>query len=332
MTPRQVSVVVPSYNAAWSIRDTLLSVFAQTFSDFDVIVVNDGSTDNLMDVLSTFSEREKRLRVISQANMGLAAARNRGLSEVRTPFVAFLDSDDIWHPDFLACLLPSLQREVKAPFAYAHSLRIDADNRIIPSPRWTHAPRHDFEGLLTVNSVGNGSAAMFRTAVIRELGGFDTTLRARDAQGAEDWKLCLQLAARHAPVLVDRYLVCYRLMEDSMSQKRPARQLHAIRTVMDDIREEFPDAGTGAFRNARTMMNGWLMPAFFRKREFKTILRLLIQSYVLNPFWFASRDLREVHLHKIASLVSDRRPRAPLSEFVENGMRPFSFLGPDHRP
>ena len=332
MTQRQVSVVVPSYNAAWSINDTLLSVFAQTFGDFDVVVVNDGSTDNLMDILSSWAKREKRLRVISQTNKGLAAARNRGLSEVRTPFVAFLDSDDIWHPDFLACLLPSLQREAMAPFAYAHSLRIDADNRIIPSPRWAHAPRHDFEGLLTVNSVGNGSAALFRTAVIREFGGFDTTLRARDAQGAEDWKLCLQLAARHAPVLVDRYLVCYRLMEESMSQKRPARQLHAILTVMEDIREEFPDAGAGAFRNARTMMNGWLLPAFMRKRDFKTILRLLIQSYVMNPLWFASRDLRAVHLQKIASLLSDRRPRAPLSEFVENGRHPFAFIGPKPRP
>lgn len=332
LTGPKISVVIPAFNSAWSIRETILSVLAQSHANFDLIVVNDGSTDSLIDVLSPWTGQEPRLRIVSQANLGLAAARNRGLSEAVTEYVAFLDADDIWHPDFLKDLQAALQRNEKAPFAYAHSLRIDDQSRLIPTRPWGHTPRHDFAGLLVVNSVGNGSGAVFRTHAVHAVGGFDVTLRQRGAQGAEDWKLCLQLAARHAPVLVEKYLVCYRLMEGSMSQKHPDRQLLGIMSAMADIRREFPDASPRLFRNGRTMMNGWLTPAFLRKGDYATVVRLLVQSYIANPLWFLSRDLRAVHLNKFAAGLSAAKARKPLSDMVENGQRPFAFLDPGRQP
>ena len=321
-----VTVVVPAYNATRFISDTLLSVLMQSFLDFELVVVDDGSTDDLSAVLDSAVLRDGRIRLVAQSNAGLACARNRGLAEARGELVAFLDADDLWHPDFLKDLVAALRVAPAAPFAYAYSRRIDAQNRVIPTSVWASEPRHDFSGLIEVNSVGNGSAAVFRTAAVRAQGGFDPSLRARGAQGAEDWKLCLLLAAGHPPVLVARQLVCYRLMQGSMSQANPARQLHAVRTVVADIRAAFPKTADRHFRNARTMMNGWLFSAFMRKRDWRMMLSLLASSYLLNPLWFLSRDLRAVHRQKFASLFADFAGRVPLSELEEHGTRPFGYL------
>ena len=98
--PPLFSVVIPAYKAAAFIRRTLASVFAQTESNYEVIVVNDGSPDNTEEVL--MQETDPRLRVITQRNGGECDARNRGVREARGAFVAFLDSDDAWLPDHLA--------------------------------------------------------------------------------------------------------------------------------------------------------------------------------------------------------------------------------------
>lgn len=98
MEPR-FSVVIPTYNRATSITHTLSSCFEQTFDDFEVIVVDDGSSDDTLHVLSEISD--KRLRFVTQENAGPAAARNHGMREARGRYIAFLDSDDLWYPEFL---------------------------------------------------------------------------------------------------------------------------------------------------------------------------------------------------------------------------------------
>ncbi|MCW3781709.1 glycosyltransferase family 2 protein [Defluviimonas salinarum] len=322
-----ISVVIPAHNSGWSIRDTIRSVRAQRGCDYEVIVVNDGSTDDLEAIMAPILASDARFRMVTQENRGLAAARNRGLDEAKGRYVAFLDADDLWHPDFLASLKVALDDHPEAPFAYAYLLRVDTANRLIPAPPWRHEPRHDFEGLLTLNSVGCGSASLFRRAAVAEAGGFDPTLRVRGVQGAEDWKLVLRLAARQTPVLVPRFLVGYRLVEQGMSQREPRRQLNAVRAVMDDIRAEFPDTPRRCFADARTLLNGWLLTAFARNRDYRTIARLLVESYLLNPLWFRSRELRMVHRQKIVSLVRDRAgPRTDLRDLIQNGERPFAFL------
>ena len=98
MSPR-FSVVIPTYNSADSILDTLASCFAQTCDDFEIVVVDDGSSDATLDTVNSVNDH--RLIVISQTNAGPAAARNRGVQHSRGQYVSFLDSDDQWYPDFL---------------------------------------------------------------------------------------------------------------------------------------------------------------------------------------------------------------------------------------
>lgn len=95
------SIIIPTYNRADSVTHTLESCFSQTFDDFEIVVVDDGSKDNTVEVLNAIDDA--RLKVVTQDNAGPAAARNTGMDNASGDFIAFLDSDDVWYPDFLAC-------------------------------------------------------------------------------------------------------------------------------------------------------------------------------------------------------------------------------------
>ena len=93
-----ISVVIPLYNKEEQIADTLQSIFAQTFQDFEIVIVDDGSTDNSVEEVEKFDD--SRIRLIHQTNAGVSAARNRGIEEARGELIAFLDADDEWKPEY----------------------------------------------------------------------------------------------------------------------------------------------------------------------------------------------------------------------------------------
>lgn len=101
------SIVIPLYNKEFSIRGTILSVLNQTFGEFEVVVVNDGSTDNSLEVVKGI--RDSRVRVINQKNQGVSAARNRGIAEAQFEWVAFLDGDDLWRHNHLEVVLEMMR-------------------------------------------------------------------------------------------------------------------------------------------------------------------------------------------------------------------------------
>jgi len=331
-SPR-VSVVIPTYNSAWSVGRTLTSVLHQTLHDFEVIVVNDGSTDDFAAAVAP-DAGDARVRIVTQPNSGLAAARNRGIAEARAPLVAPIDADDIWHPDFLAEAVAALDHDLAAPFAYAYSFRMDENDYLAPMVTLGSAPRHDFRGLLSLNSVACGSAAVFRRDLLLECGGYDEDMGRRGIHGAEDWKLILRLARRGEPALIERGLVGYRLVREGMSQGDPQRQFRAVLAVIDEIRGEMPDLPRRALADARTMMTAWLLPAFARNRLYGTFLLQAFRAYALNPFWFTNPLLARIHyVRAVLALraVRDRllrRRHEPLhlSKAVFDGRRPFDYL------
>ena len=98
-----ISIVIPLYNKGFIISETLDSVLAQTFTDFEIIIVNDGSTDNGFEIVSQFSD--KRIKLFQQQNKGAAAARNLGIEKATGELIAFLDADDYWYPNHLEVVL-----------------------------------------------------------------------------------------------------------------------------------------------------------------------------------------------------------------------------------
>jgi glycosyltransferase involved in cell wall biosynthesis len=104
-----ISVVIPLYNKAHTIFDTLKTVIAQSFTDFEIVIVDDGSTDDSVKVIQDFL-LDKRLRVISQTNKGVSAARNKGVEESKFELIAFLDADDKWFPDYLKKMVETIHK------------------------------------------------------------------------------------------------------------------------------------------------------------------------------------------------------------------------------
>jgi glycosyltransferase involved in cell wall biosynthesis len=125
------SVVIPLYNKASHIARALDSVLAQTTSDFEVIVVDDGSTDRGADIVRSYSN--SRVKLVAQANSGVSAARNRGVAEAKTDLVAFLDADDEWAPDFLKVIL-SLRKTFPTATAWATAFALVGHDGLVRQP------------------------------------------------------------------------------------------------------------------------------------------------------------------------------------------------------
>lgn len=140
-----VSVVIPCFNAAKTVSATLRSALAEPEAD-EIIVVDDGSTDGSPELLRQLASSEPRLHVLAQANAGASQARNAGLSAVRGNFVAFLDSDDLWHRGHLATNLARLERQPDLGVSFSRARFIDADGRTtgVSRPRLEGLGPEDF--------------------------------------------------------------------------------------------------------------------------------------------------------------------------------------------
>ena len=211
-----VSVVVPAFNAANTIAETLHSISRQTYPALEIVVIDDGSSDATADI--AWRHGDPRLRVVGKSNGGVACARNAGIRNTKGEFVAFIDADDLWHPTKIAKQLKVLLAgSPEMALVYAPFRLIDGDGRVLASPHkygvngWV-VHRHFYSNL-----VGNGSALLIRRSVLEEFGGFDTWLLQQGAEGCEDLLLQLRIATRYRFGEVSEYLVGYRRLPDNMS-------------------------------------------------------------------------------------------------------------------
>lgn len=243
-----VSVIVPAYNAEATLDETLRSVRGQTHRALEIIVVDDGSTDSTRALAERHAAADARVRVLRQTNAGVAAARNAGWQQARSPFIAFVDADDLWAPAKIERQLAALHAGGdRVGLVYCWFARIDAASRIVglhDGPLW----RGDVtQPILQSNFVGNGSAALVRRDALVAAGGFDVGLQARGAHGCEDYQLYCRVAERWHFALVPERLVGYRQLPDNMSSDR-ARMLRSWMLVHDEIIARRPDQTHAAAR------------------------------------------------------------------------------------
>jgi glycosyltransferase involved in cell wall biosynthesis len=201
----EVSVVLAVHDQARWIGETIASVRAQTFTDWELVVVDDGSTDGTADVVAGVADA--RVRLLRQPRAERAAARNRGVAATTAPLVAFLDGDDLWRPEKLARQVAALRAAPAAGLCYTVARFVDAGGRPLPlrkPPRGIVGPL--FPGLLRGNAIILASVVVRRTA-LDAVGGFDETL---PAFGCEDWDLWLRIARRHPAIAIDDELTLYR--------------------------------------------------------------------------------------------------------------------------
>lgn len=218
-----VSVITPAYNVGPWIGEAVDSVRRQAEGRFEYVVIDDGSTDDTGEIVRARAARDPRIRVISTANAGSGAARNLGIVETSAPFVAFLDGDDRWHPEFLRRQLEVLETvggRVGATFCHT---RVMLESGRVVGPRWQPAGACDMDRFLAENNPAhNGSSLLVRRSCFDEVGVFDTGLTS-----AVDQEMWLRIGTRSSSPLfwgIRRYHVDMRLMRTgSISSHRSAR-------------------------------------------------------------------------------------------------------------
>jgi cellulose synthase/poly-beta-1,6-N-acetylglucosamine synthase-like glycosyltransferase len=208
----KVSIVIPAYNAMTYLPDTLASVFQQTFSDFEVLLVDDGSTDSIQTwVAQTVSDR--RVRLISQPNQGLSAARNTGITHSQSEYIAFLDADDLWHPTKLAQQVQWLDAHPTVGLIYNQTAQIDSAGTPTGRVLGSEIAGNILPQMLQRNIIDCPSSVLVRRQCFDRVGLFDRTLRS-----VEDWDMWIRIAAIYPVAVICKPLVYYRQHPSNMSK------------------------------------------------------------------------------------------------------------------
>ncbi|WP_114782248.1 glycosyltransferase family 2 protein [Botryobacter ruber] len=196
------SIVIPLYNKETHIADTLLSVFNQSFQDYEVIIVNDGSTDRSLAIAETFYDT--RIKIFSIANGGVSAARNYGVGHAQSAFIAFLDADDTWEPSFLEEMKHLIER-YPACGLYSSSYTVLEQNKVYDKCR--HLPEGFVQNYFETefkHGISRLSATVVRKAVFDATGGFPAGM-----VSGEDSYFCARVALKYAMAFTPKLLVTY---------------------------------------------------------------------------------------------------------------------------
>ncbi len=232
MTPL-VSIIIPTFNRSKIVRRAVDSVFAQTFQDFEILVIDDGSSDDTRSALAGYPDR---LRYVFQKNQGPAAARNHGMQLAKGEYIGFLDSDDVYFPNNLEAHLRQFEVNRGAGLVYAGSEIVDHEGKLIKEYRPDPGNRGDvLERLIYHNFIIPSTVLMTRQCMV-SAGEMNTRL-----WFAEDWYYWLRVASRCPVDFVDQVLVRYQRTKGSLSHGKPIAELAKRNMEMFELAFADPD-------------------------------------------------------------------------------------------
>jgi glycosyltransferase involved in cell wall biosynthesis len=277
-----VSVVIPAWNSERTLAETLQSVVAQTFSRLDIVVVDDGSTDDTANIVNRFRQSDPRIRLAQQPRSGVASARNKGISLSRGSYVAPIDADDVWAPQKIE---KQLEAFFKAPpsvgLVYTWTREIDETGK--PLGSMTPEDEGDvFLRLMLVNMVGHGSGPLIRRECFEQVGAYNTNFFPNGAQGCEDWDLYLRIARKFDFALVREVLVDYRVSGNSMSQ-RLEEMRRSFQIMQENVRASIPEVTSGIMRWAASNFCVLLSRKAAERGDYRTALIFHWRACGANP-------------------------------------------------
>ncbi|MEY2832206.1 MAG: hypothetical protein RLZZ574_1464, partial [Cyanobacteriota bacterium] len=206
----KVSIIIPTYNSENTIGETIASVQQQSFTNWELIIIDDGSQDNTAGVVKNIAE--SRIKLFVYENGGVAVARNRGIAQATGEFITFLDADDLWTHDKLALQIEALNQNPKAKVAYSWTSFVDENGKFIFSGKRLYYQGNIYEDLLLTNFLLSGSNILVRKDALQVVTGFKPNL-----PYAADWDFYLRLAKNFDFVVVPQYQILYRQSVNSMS-------------------------------------------------------------------------------------------------------------------
>jgi len=217
-----ISVIIPTYNRGWIVKEAIDSVLSQNFLDFELIVVDDGSTDNTKDILNAY---KNNIKVLKHNNQGVSAARNKGISLASGMFIAFLDSDDLWMPDKLSMQVDFFNKNKEALICQTEEIWIRNNVRVNPKKRHKKLSGMIFEPSLCLCMV-SPSAVMIKKELFEAVGLFDENLPA-----CEDYDLWLRISSGYPVYLIDTPLIIKRGGHDDQLSQAPGLDKYRIQAI-----------------------------------------------------------------------------------------------------
>ncbi|WP_414828110.1 glycosyltransferase family 2 protein [Alteromonas sp. H39] len=289
-----VSVIIPVFNAGKFIRSTLESVFSQTYTDFEVVIVNDGSTDDSESVIRSFNDN--RIVYIAQENGGVSAARNNGIFHAQGKYVAFLDADDLWHPEKLRLQVAALEENPDVHLCYCDREVFGSDsdvttNTSVDLPEIENTQESLFLQLLKHNHI-QCSSVIVRKSLLSRAGIFDSNLAA-----SEDSDLWIR-ASRHTDFIHITHPLSFYRHHDSNTihtvefrrnrlfaemmffarwiKDKSARDILAGRIRGSSHSLAYEEQERSNFKNAFRL---WLLSFILGKRGVKAFFKILVLWY-----------------------------------------------------
>ncbi len=229
-----VSIITPTFNRAEFIEQAVNSVLGQTYSNFELLIVDDGSTDDTRKRLDNALE-DPRVHYFYQSNQGQSVARNLALSRARGDLICFLDSDNYWPDNKLKNQIALLADNPDSDVVYGDTVTIDEYDREISRKNMKRYSGHIARYMIRDNCVSMNTA-MARRSCFDELGAMSGTRRV-----ADDYDLWLRFSARFRFLYIPEFWAYYRVMEDQISSDK-TRRVDSNWRIINDFRREFPDA------------------------------------------------------------------------------------------
>ncbi len=204
------SVIIPAYNAMKYLPETLESVLQQTFTDFEVLIINDGSSDNIVQWADGLLD--PRVKLISQENQGLSGARNTGIAHAIADYIAFVDADDLWEPTKLEKQVRCLDDHPEVGLVHAWMALVDERGKSTGRVIKSSVEGYVWEQIVQWNKIACPSV-MVRRCCFDTMGVFDRNLRS-----VEDWDMWIRIATRYPFAAIKEPLAYYRQLPNSMSK------------------------------------------------------------------------------------------------------------------
>jgi glycosyltransferase involved in cell wall biosynthesis len=316
MNPPKITVFMAAYNAEKYIRKAISSILQQSFEDFELLIVNDGSTDDTVAEVQAFDDPRIRL-IHNTSNQGLVFTRNRALEEARGEFIAVLDSDDIAVPERLQLQYEFMEQHPEVALCSGHAALIDAQGAltgqqfIVPTD---FVNMEVFFGNPFINP-----AAMFRADILREFDGY------RDFAPAEDFDFFVRVSEKYPVANLDHLLVYYRVHNQNTSAIKPA-ETRAIETaILKDMYNRWGMSVDDRFLDLHYL----LFSKSYHAIGFSDILKVVTTLKLANESspQFLARDFEAVIFNKWYEIIMIKKPgKTALSLLFKRDLFRFSFL------
>ncbi|MFS2177401.1 glycosyltransferase family 2 protein [Rhizobium pisi] len=323
-----VAVIIPAYNAGRYLAQTLQCVINQTHKALEIVIVEDGSTDDTASICRRFAAGDARIRVLSTENRGVAAARNTGIGATTSGYIAFLDADDLWHPTHVERMLSALHPLPRTWGAvYALHRFIDAEGNCLRSGSSLSARDAILARHLVFRFVGNGSGFMIRRAVVDRIGGYDPSYARHGIGGCEDFDFELRTAEHFKIETVPLGLVGYRVHSAAMSSDK-SRMARSLVAVSEQCIGRNPELPAFVVSCARASAHLYAFSRFAALKDWHSAASSLTYIYQHSPM---------LALGVVANLIYSKACRAarralskvlPVEAPKENNLQKFAEIDP----